>query len=472
MNENRRAVLMLLKVCDLAVVLAAFGFAMAVSETTAVGWTGGWWGFLELRFALVNVLAVLVYLGFWHLALRACGLYASYRLAAASREMRDLAIATAIAIAPLALCWPLGTFDFLGVEFVATIAVVAFAGLAAERRVLRALGRRLRQQGRNLRNVVVVGIGDAALALTATLVRRGDFGYRVVAVIDCGASSSAESGAALQLIGGLVDDGKIDEVFMALPFDTAHELIARIVAICEEQGITVRLATQLTALYWARALIDEVDGQPIITVHTGPADTLRLLVKRAVDLFGAAVGLVALSPLFGLCALAIKLESPGPVFFLQDRVGYNRRRFRVFKFRTMVPDAERLQASLEPFNEASGPVFKIEHDPRVTRVGRWLRRTSIDELPQLINVLKGEMSLVGPRPLPVRDVDRIDVRWHRRRFSVKPGITCLWQVESREPEFDEWIRLDMQYIDNWSLALDLKILAKTIPAVLSGQGAH
>ncbi len=471
MTQNRRIVLTLLKVCDLLVVIAAFLAAMTLAETS-IGWTGGWWGFLEMRFALANVLAMLAYLALWHVALRACGLYGSYRLAAASREMRYLAIATAAAVTPLALCLPFDAFDFLSPHFLVNFTLVAYLGLGAERRILRALGRRLRVQGINLRNVVVVGTGDAALELTATLARRNDFGYRVVAVVDCGTASTVEPGGALQLIGGLVDDGKIDEVFMALPFDTAHALIARIVAICEEQGITVRLASQLASLYWARALVDEVDGQPIITVHTGPADSRRLLVKRAVDVFGATIGLIALSPLFALCALAIKLDSDGPVFFAQDRVGYNRRRFRVLKFRTMVPNAEQLQAALEPLNEAQGPVFKIERDPRVTRVGHWLRRTSLDELPQLINVVKGDMSLVGPRPLPVRDVDRIDVRWHRRRFSVKPGITCLWQVESRAPEFDEWIRLDMQYIDNWSLAMDLKILAKTIPAVLSGHGAH
>ncbi len=160
------------------------------------------------------------------------------------------------------------------------------------------------------------------------------------------------------------------------------------------------------------------------------------------------------------------------MFFVQRRVGLGGRQFNFYKFRTMVKDAERLQPALEHLNEADGPVFKIRDDPRVTRVGRWVRRASLDELPQLINVLKGDMSLVGPRPLPLRDVARMDVPAHRRRFSVKPGITCLWQIQGREPRFEDWIRTDMAYIDNWSLGLDFKILARTIPAVLSGRGAY
>jgi lipopolysaccharide/colanic/teichoic acid biosynthesis glycosyltransferase len=168
----------------------------------------------------------------------------------------------------------------------------------------------------------------------------------------------------------------------------------------------------------------------------------------------------------------IKAASDGPVFFLQERIGYNKRRFRIYKFRTMIQGAEHMMAELESLNEASGPVFKIKNDPRITLLGKFLRRTSIDELPQLINVLKGDMSLVGPRPLPMRDYQGFSEDWQRRRFSVRPGITCLWQINGRcSIPFDQWMRMDIQYLDEWSLWLDLKILARTIPAVLKGSGA-
>ena len=191
-----------------------------------------------------------------------------------------------------------------------------------------------------------------------------------------------------------------------------------------------------------------------------------------IDLTVSLITLIALAPLFALVAIAIKVDSDGPVFFVQERVGFNRRRFKAYKFRTMVWDAERRQQVLEALNEAEGPIFKIRQDPRVTRAGTWLRRLSFDELPQLINVVRGDMSLVGPRPLPLRDVSRIDVTAHKRRFSVKPGITCIWQVNGREPRFEDWIKADMDYIDNWSLGLDVKIILKTIPAVLRRRGVN
>jgi lipopolysaccharide/colanic/teichoic acid biosynthesis glycosyltransferase len=190
------------------------------------------------------------------------------------------------------------------------------------------------------------------------------------------------------------------------------------------------------------------------------------------DLLISFVLVLVLAPLLVAVAIAIKVTSPGTVLFLQERVGLNRRRFRIYKFRTMVPDAERLMPSLVSMNEASGPVFKIRDDPRITPIGRLLRRSSIDELPQLFNVLKGEMSLVGPRPLPVRDYQGFNEDWQRRRFSVKPGITCLWQVNGRSAiSFEQWMLLDLQYMDEWSLWLDIKILARTVPAVMRGSGA-
>ena len=184
------------------------------------------------------------------------------------------------------------------------------------------------------------------------------------------------------------------------------------------------------------------------------------------------MGLLLGMPLLLLIALAVRLSGTGPVLFVQQRYGRNRRAFPMYKFRTMVCNAEALQDDLEHLNEACGPVFKIRRDPRVTRIGRWLRRTSLDELPQLWNVLRGDMSLVGPRPLPLRDVDRFSAAATMRRFSVRPGLTCLWQVNGRSDlPFEDWMTLDLQYIDRWSLLLDLRILARTVPAVLRGVGA-
>jgi exopolysaccharide biosynthesis polyprenyl glycosylphosphotransferase len=196
------------------------------------------------------------------------------------------------------------------------------------------------------------------------------------------------------------------------------------------------------------------------------------VIKRVFDVTAGGLGLIALAPLLAAIALAIRLTSPGPTFFIQERYGLNRRIFRMYKFRTMVANAEALQLALEHLNEAAGPVFKIRDDPRITAVGRFLRRTSLDELPQLINVVMGDMSLVGPRPLPLRDVRHFSEGALMRRFSVRPGLTGLWQVSGRsELGFEDWIRLDLQYIDRWSIGLDLKILLRTVPAVMRGEGA-
>jgi lipopolysaccharide/colanic/teichoic acid biosynthesis glycosyltransferase len=201
-------------------------------------------------------------------------------------------------------------------------------------------------------------------------------------------------------------------------------------------------------------------------------DDYRLWIKRAIDVGGALIGLVLFSPIMLAASVAIWWTSPGRIIFRQERVGLQRRRIMIYKFRTMVADAESRQAALEQLNEADGPVFKIRHDPRLTPVGHFLRKTSIDELPQLLNVLKGEMSLVGPRPMAIRDVSRFEEASLMRRFSVMPGLTCLWQIRGRSnTNFERWIELDLEYIDRWSLSLDLAILAMTVPAVVKCEGA-
>jgi exopolysaccharide biosynthesis polyprenyl glycosylphosphotransferase len=265
----------------------------------------------------------------------------------------------------------------------------------------------------------------------------------------------------------------VDEVFIALPRDKYSHLIGTVVRLCEEQGIIVRLQADMFKLTIARWRVDELDGIPIVTIRSGPEDGWQLLAKRLFDFCSSVILLLAMAPVFVVVAILIRLDSPGPVLFKQERVGLNKRRFRLFKFRTMFNGAEQQQQTLEGLNEAAGPVFKIKDDPRITRVGKFLRRYSIDELPQLFNVVIGDMSLVGPRPLPVRDIDRIDAQWHKRRLSMKPGVTCLWQVNGRSNiSFEHWVRMDLEYIDKWSLGLDLKILLKTIPAVAKGSGAY
>jgi exopolysaccharide biosynthesis polyprenyl glycosylphosphotransferase len=233
------------------------------------------------------------------------------------------------------------------------------------------------------------------------------------------------------------------------------------------------LQAEIFKLQVARSHVDELGGTPILTISSGPPDDWQLLVKRILDIVGSAVSLLLLTPLFIAVAVLIKLDSPGPVFYTQVRVGLNKRRFTLLKFRTMTDGAEHAQALLEHLNEADGPVFKMKDDPRITRIGKYLRGYSIDELPQLFNVLRGDMSLVGPRPLPVRDIERINTESHKRRLSIKPGITCVWQANGRSNiGFDEWVRMDLEYIDHWSLWLDLKILLQTIPAVFKRAGAY
>jgi len=264
--------------------------------------------------------------------------------------------------------------------------------------------------------------------------------------------------------------GRVVLAFEKLDLNTVQHAIE----LCELEGVEAWLGADFVKTSIARPSFEEIGDRAFLTFRVTPELTYALLAKEWMDRIGAAVGILLLSPFFLLAAVGTKLTSRGPIFFRQLRSGKHGRPFVMYKFRSMVADADTQRAALEPLNEMSGPVFKIERDPRVTPFGTWLRKTSIDEFPQLINVLRGEMSLVGPRPLPVYEVEKFESLSHRRRLSMKPGITCLWQIEgrSRVTSFDEWVQLDLRYIDEWSLGLDLLILVKTVPAVLFRRGAH
>jgi exopolysaccharide biosynthesis polyprenyl glycosylphosphotransferase len=251
------------------------------------------------------------------------------------------------------------------------------------------------------------------------------------------------------------------------------EQVENVIKLCEIEGVETWLMADFFATQIAHASFDDLYGHPLIVFRSAPETSWQMLAKLLLDFFGAALLIGLISPLLLLLALLVKFTSPGPVLFRQQRSGLNGAPFTIYKFRTMKTNAEQMKHELAAMNEMSGPVFKVTNDPRVTRIGKWLRKWSLDELPQLFNVVRGEMSLVGPRPLPVDEVKRFSDLAHRRRLSVKPGLTCLWQIKGRNQisDFKEWVRLDLEYIDNWSFWLDLRILLSTIPAVLRGTGA-
>jgi exopolysaccharide biosynthesis polyprenyl glycosylphosphotransferase len=290
-------------------------------------------------------------------------------------------------------------------------------------------------------------------------------GIDPVATLDLGAQSA---GALTDLLHQHSANGVI--------IQTRHTNLSQIediLRICELEGVEVWLVADFFKTRISRKSFDFFQGRPTLIFRTTPEASWQGVLKLLIDFFGALLLLIVSAPFLLLAAVLIKITSPGPVLFRQERCGLNGRPFSMLKFRSMSSDAEQRRHELEQFNEMSGPVFKVSNDPRVTPVGRYLRKFSIDEFPQLFNVLSGEMSLVGPRPLPVDEVRRFSDLAHRRRLSVKPGLTCLWQVSGRNDvkSFEEWVRLDLQYIDHWSVWLDIEILFKTIPAVLFGKGA-
>ena len=320
-------------------------------------------------------------------------------------------------------------------------------------------------QAQYKRRFILVGASNEIARMRHELARQAEEGIEIVGEFDF-------TEAPLQQLIELLHEHSASGVIVNAK-QAYFERVESVIKVCELEGVDAWLVADFFGAQIAHASLDELFGHPLLVFRTAPETSWQSLVKMLMDFFGALVLLILLSPLFLVIAAAIKFVSPGPVFFKQQRSGLNGAPFTLYKFRTMVTNAEQFKHELEAMNEMRGPVFKVTNDPRVTRIGGWLRRYSLDELPQLFNVLRGEMSLVGPRPLPVDEVKRFNDLAHRRRLSVKPGITCLWQISGRNQiaDFKEWVRLDLEYIDNWSLWLDLKILLRTIPAVFAATGA-
>jgi exopolysaccharide biosynthesis polyprenyl glycosylphosphotransferase len=434
--------------------------------------------FLSMRVKLGNFALFGGFLIAWRLIFTGFGLYETRRLSARAREVLDALKATTVAAGMLFLGAGALRIRMVTPVFIGCFWVVGTAGSMSSRLLGRYVLQRVRRC-RNLRQILVVGTNARAVGFARRIEAHPELGYTLAGFVDdawVGRGEFARNGH--KLVSGL--DGflpylrthVVDEVVIALPMKSAYVQARRIARDCAGQGILVRLLPDVFGMRLARAHAAEFEGEAVLTLSTSLADNWQFLLKRSLDVVLSLAAIALVAPLCVLAVVAIKLTSPGRVFFIQDRVGLNKRIFHMFKFRTMVQDAEKRQHELESRNEATGAVFKIRNDPRITPVGRFLRKTSIDELPQLLNVLKGDMSLVGPRPLPVRDYKGFEQDWQRRRFSVRPGITCLWQINGRSScTFEKWMELDMDYIDHWSLGLDMKILAKTIPAVVRGAGA-
>jgi exopolysaccharide biosynthesis polyprenyl glycosylphosphotransferase len=407
-----------------------------------------------------------------------CIRYKADRFVALKTQLKDLVKATT-----LASFWLVIVSGIFSVRSINTVNILLFwsavtAAGVVSRLMLRMMLMSARRSGYNYRFLLVIGANPRAEEVATRIDARPELGYKIVGFVAETPSAfeswkgKGEVLGVLEDLQGVLKRERVDEMIVCLPVDSRFSDIVKVVQHARDLGVVVRLMPDLQDGSLFKSLhLEEFEGEHVVTLFREQM-LLQLLAKRVVDATISLVALIVLAPLMLVVAILIKVTSPGPVFFAQDRVGMNQRRFRIYKFRSMVIDAEARKKDLQHLNEiADGPAFKMKDDPRITRIGRFIRKTSIDELPQLFNVLHGEMSLVGPRPPLPDEVKKYE--WlFRKRLSVKPGITCVWQISGRSnTTFERWMEMDNEYIENWSIWLDMKILIKTVPAVLLGRGA-
>lgn len=424
----------------------------------------------------VVFLPVLIFL--WVCLLYAFGMYGSFRTRSTGESALIILksfLTGFIFFGTFLYVFKIQDISRLLVGFIFTITAVL---IFIEKFLLAFFFRFIRKRGLNYRSILVVGTGKRAQYFLGLLEQHAEWGFKVAGLIDEDENMVSREICGSKVLGTFKDaphvirEYVIDDVVFIVPRSWLNK-IEELMYLCESEGLKVHVAVDYFNLKISMAKISEIQGFPLLSFESAPGRFWHLLVKRIIDVALSATALIILSPVFIITAILIKFTSEGPVFFRQERCGLNGRIFTLYKFRTMVKGAEAKLNELLSRNEMDGPVFKMANDPRITRIGRLLRKFSIDELPQLWNVLKGNMSLVGPRPPLPQEVKKYD-DWQRRRLSMRPGITCLWQANGRNKitDFDQWTKMDLEYIDRWSLLLDCNILLKTVPAVLFGVGAE
>jgi len=482
LKERARILTVAIFTLDLVLVSAAFLCAYALRDVVLPRLAPG--TFPSRLYSLEEYLPLLPFaLVIWGALLLSSGRYRSHRTVPLIDEawaIIRVCVSSAI-IFTLALYLSRWDERLLGDDRISRFWALLFAVfsclfLLTEKLGIRLTSRYVRSYGFNYRTVLIVGTSPAALRIAESVHGHRFWGFRILGFIRNGHAPEEPWPSRYPILGEtsdiprIVESNVVDDVIFAVhrrELDRLEDLFLSL----QEQGIRTRFAMDLFPHTRARVELEELDGIPLLSFATTPTSQLKLMTKRLLDVLVATLVLVLALPVVGVIAMLIKLTSGGNVLFRQTRCGLNGRFFTLYKFRTMVEDAEERRGELLHLNEMNGPVFKLRSDPRVTAFGRFLRRFSLDELPQFWNVLRGEMSLVGPRPPIPEEVAKYQ-RWQRRRLAMKPGLTCLWQVSGRnDVDFDRWMQLDLEYIDSWSPTLDFKILLKTIPAVLSGKGA-
>lgn len=466
LKQHKKFVATSLYLTDMVVTIASFFLAYWIrSEFRAI------YSVEHYYWLFIAIVPIWSFLLFYYAA------YKSYRTVPFVKEVQVMAKVVLLGgLALGAIAFSLQSY-YLSRSLIIVFVAVNLCLLIIERFSIRVSSGLVREMGYNYRNVIVVGTDKRARDIARVIEKHKHWGLNMLGfVTDNSADSHAEIDGH-RIIGDIkemqeiINKEVVDEVIFALPKKRFEELEDALLML-EDNGINARMVVNFFPHIVAKVYLEELENIPLLTFTTIPTDVFALAVKRLFDMIASAILLVMALPVMATAALLIKATSPGSVLFKQRRCGLHGRLFTLYKFRSMILDAEAKKKELEALNEMGWPVFKVKDDPRVTKIGRFIRKTSIDEFPQLWNVLKGDMSIVGPRPPIPEEVAKYE-RWQRRRLSMRPGLTCLWQISGRNKvkDFNEWVRLDLQYIDNWSLNLDMKIFFKTIPVVLFRKGA-